>query len=198
MKSFKASSVSTSEPVTVSEVKEFLRIQTTAEDRLLESLIKVSRRNCENRVKRALVPTSYQLTIDVFENTINLPRPPLSTLSSLVVITYTDTGGNIATCDSTNYTVDYMSEPGKVYLAYDADWPDDVRDVENAIKINYRSGYTTANIPDEIKTWIMMDVGDRFENRESIQEGIKLEYLNRNFKDGLLDAYDISQELSTV
>ncbi len=190
MNSLRVSSESTQEPITVGEVKSFLRIQTTAEDRLIGSLIKASRRVCENKIKRALVPTSFQMTIDQFESTIVLPRPPLSTLSSLVVITYSDTAGTVSTCDSTNYTVDAKSEPGKIYLAYDADWPDDVRDVENAIIISYKSGYTTANIPEEIRTWIMMDVGDRYEHRESLHEGGRLEPLPRSFKDGLLDAYD--------
>lgn len=187
MRSLTVSSISTHEPVSLGAVKEHLRISATQEDRLLLGYIKSARIELTNKIKRALVPTSYEMKLDNFKDTIVIPMPPLSSSTADVVITYINSTGGTSTCSSTNYTIDYQSEPGKIYLAYDASWPTDVRDVEGAIKIDFAAGYTTATIPENAKLWLKYRVGVMFEHREPIIEGRAIGYLRRNFIDGLID-----------
>jgi uncharacterized phiE125 gp8 family phage protein len=173
------------------EVKEHLRIDYTHEDELLRSMIEASKEQAENKTKRSLQRTQYELTLDDFPyttNAISLPFPPLATESSDVVITYLDeTSGNTTTLPATAYTVDWKSEPGRVYPSHDNEWPD-VYDVRNAVTITFYSGYSTC--PEAIKTWMKLQVGAMYENREAMSMTMQNSVsLPRPFLDGMLDGY---------
>jgi uncharacterized phiE125 gp8 family phage protein len=198
-------SESTVEPVTLAEVKTYLRLESTdstAEDTLLQSYITVARKLAENQTRRALVQGTYQLLIDNFENStavVELPRPPLSTVSTNVSITYVKdtTAGDTTTVDSTVFTVDPDSEPGRIYPTYAQEWPSDIRGQRKAITIQYVSGYTTANpVPTSILTWIKMRAAAMYENREPFITGTfgvggRMQEVPRDYVDGLLDQYRI-------
>jgi len=193
-------SESTTEPVTVAELKTYLRMESTdstAEDGLIGSYITVARKQAEHLTRRSLVTATWQLRLDDFANDtaiIELPKPPLSTASTNVSITYIKdtTAGDTTTIGSTVFTVDFYSEPGRIYPAYDNEWPDDIRDQKNAITIQFISGYSTSNtpIPSTILQWIKMRALDMYENRESITEA-RLEEIPRTYVDGLLDEYTL-------
>lgn len=190
MRAFRKTSESTVEPVRVPELRDHLRIQSTAEDQLLALYLQAARVEAENRTHRALLPSQWCLVLDELEDSVELPRPPLSTASTDVVINYTNTTGGASTVQSTCYVVDADSEPGRIYESYDSEFPDDIRDCEGAVRITYRSGYSTATeaCPTPIRIWILMRAGAMYENREPLGEA-KLNELPRTFVDGLLDAY---------
>ena len=189
-------SESTIEPVTVAELKTYLRMESTdstAEDGLLGLYITVARKQAEHLTRRALITKTWQLRLDDFANDtaiIELPKPPLSTASTNVSITYIKdtTAGDTTTIGSTVFTVDSNSEPGRIYPAYGNEWPDAIRDQKHAITIQYVSGYSTTTIPQPVIQWIKMRALDMFENRESITEA-RLEEIPRSYVDGLLDEY---------
>ena len=194
----------TANSVSVDEVKSFLRLTTssTDEDALLTAFIKVADSYCENYTKRALLRQQWELRLDMFPGTsgeIELPRPPLSTASTDVVINYIEdtTLGNTTTVDSTAYEIDYYFEPARLYPSYDNEWPDDIRDDQrNAVRITYFSGYaSTTYIPQDIKHWVLLRVGAMYEHREALMAGNfanQTVELPRNFVDGLLDPYVIT------
>lgn len=185
--------------ISVEECKDFLRIQgTTADDSLLQSCINAAERYAENYTKRSLRRQQWELRIDMFPGTsgeIELPRPPLSTASTDLIVNYVEdtTLGNTTQVNSTAYEIDYYSEPAKIYPAYDNEWPDTVRDVRNSVRITYYSGYNnTAIIPQDIKHWLLLRVGSMYEHRESLMAGNfanQTVELPHNFVDGLLDPY---------
>ena len=193
-------SESTVEPVTVTEFRTFLRMESTdstAEDTLLANYITVARLLAENITKRQLVQASRSLVIDNFANTtavIELPRPPLSTVSTNISITYVKdtTVGDTTTVGSTVFTIDPDSEPGRIYPSYGNEWPDDIRGQRNAVRINYVCGYTSVNIcPEPIKNWIKMRAAAMYEYREPIIANEDIENLSYEFVDGILDQYRI-------
>ncbi len=183
------------EPVTLTEVKEHLRITSTAEDDLLTLYITAARQAAETITGRALINTQWELAIDSFASSaIELPRPPLSPKSTEVVITYTQTTGNTTQVNSTVYGVEYRAEPGFVRLEYESEWPTDVQDSIGAVRITYRSGYTTVetnDTPEAIKQWIKMRTGQMYEYREPLLVGGVMQNLKRDFVDGLLDPYRV-------
>lgn len=188
MRSLTLTSASSSESVTAGEVKSYLRIQTTVDDTLIGTMIISARRQCENLIKRALIPSQFSLVMDSFENDILIPRPPLSSSSTDIVISYTNFTGVIQAVDSTCYSIDYLSEPGHIRLAYDSVWPSDVRNYPGSVVISYRCGYTSSTIPQEVKQWICARVGAYYEHREPlILDGRSLNEIPRTFIDGLLD-----------
>src|SRR5690554_6904374 len=119
------------EPVTLVEAKTHLRVDATDEDALISSLIASAREHVEAFQLRALVTQTWRLSLDRFPRgrVIRLPRPPLQSVTS---ITYTDPGGAQQTLSNTLYDVDTDSEPGRIVLKDDADWPD-TADVPRAV-----------------------------------------------------------------
>jgi len=186
-RSLSISSRSSIEPIDTTAVNSHLKIQTTIEDSLLAGWIKAARIQLEHKLKRALVPSSFLMIRDSFADDIELLYPPLSSSASDVVITYINGTGGTSTVSSTVYTVDYRSEPGRIYLAYSASWPTDVRDVEGAISIAYSAGYTTATIPQNAVEWIKQRVGIAYKYREPVLDMRGVHTLQRYFVDGLVD-----------
>lgn len=189
----------TAEPVSLAEIKSHLRLSTStgAEDDLLNGFIKAAREQAENKMKRAVMQQTWKLVIDDFpsnDDYIELPKPPLSTISSAVTITYNDTAGASTTLGATAYTVDTDSEPGRVFLASTNEWPSCVSTARNSVQIQYITGATSAtDVPESIKAWIKLRVASMYENRESlvVDKYIEAKELPRTFIDGLLDPYTV-------
>ena len=186
----------TGEPVSVDDVRTHLRVESTEEDYLILAYITAARQYCENYCRRALMPQTFKLSINSFPGSgvIELPFAPLSTNSTDVTITYADSSGNSTTLSSTYYTVDYQSEPGRIILNKDLDWPDTYGHYLD-VSINYKAGYpldntsTGGTCPQAVKQWIMLRVGQMYEHREPVLVGQNFSYLQRSFVDGLLDPY---------
>lgn len=181
--------------VTVDDVKDFLRLQgTTSEDYLLLAFIKSAESYAENYMKRSINRQQWELRLDNFDGhdgDIELPRPPLTTVSTEVVVSYVKdtTAGDTTSIASTALTIDYYSEPGILYPSYDNEWPEH-RGERNAVRITYYSGYATQSlVPDVIKQWVKLRVGSMYENRESLMVGTGnfISELPHSYVDGLLD-----------
>lgn len=174
------------EPVTLAEAKLWAKIQITADDALVTSLIPTSRRECENELDRALVTQTWKLLLDRFpseDETIYLPRPPLV---SITHVKYIDSNGTLQTLATTEYTVDASKEPGRIVPAYGKSWPA-TRLVPNAVEVQFVAGYgAAAAVPDGIKSWIKIGVTTAYENRER-EAAASFSVLK--FVDGLLDPY---------
>lgn len=166
----KLSAGPTGEPVTLSELKGQLRIDSSDEDTLLQSLITVARRLLERYTFRSFHTQTWQMNLDDFPSSddewIRLPMAPIQSVTS---VKYYDEGGTLQTLTPTTvYKVDTVSEPGRLYLAESQSWPSDVLDELNAITILYIAGYgAAADVPAELKQAILLMCGDLYLNRES-------------------------------
>jgi uncharacterized phiE125 gp8 family phage protein len=187
---------STAEPVSVADLKLFMRLSTvsTTEDALLAALEKAARKHAENFTRRPCMPQTFQLVMDGFPGSeIILPRAPLSSTASDVVITYLDAVSANSTSLSTSvYGVDTLAEPPRVFLLDGQDWPDHYTQ-RNAVTVQFVAGYpldlSSAPAPPEgITNWIKMRVSQMYEYREPMQAGNMTE-LPRSYVDGLLDPY---------
>ena len=164
----------THEPLSLTELKDHLRVVTTAEDTLLTSIGEAATRYAETRTNRQFMRATYTLKCDGFprdSEAIELPRPPLQSVTS---ITYVDADGASQTLSSSVYTVDTDSEPGRVYLAYDQTWPV-TRDIRHSVTITYVAGYSSsgdidvqrAAIPDGVKHICRLFAASMWEHREA-------------------------------
>jgi len=164
-----------------------------AEIDLLAAQIKTAELYAENYTKRAIMGQTWRITLDAipFDDIIELPRPPLQTPATAnVTFTYIDSTGGTQTMPSTCYTIDAESEPARIYRAYDASWPTDMRDHKDVITIDYNVGVTATSAVDErFKTWMKYRIASMYENREAaiIGTGNFLTELPRDYVDGLLD-----------
>ncbi len=181
-------------PVSLADLKIHLRIDTTHEDALLLGYERAAIFRGENLTRRAWQKTEWELTLDSFPTgQLVLPRPPLTTISTEIVVGYIDESGTTQTLGATGFGIDNRTEPGSIVPSTEAndDWPE-TNDVINAVTINYFSGYSTVagSIPPPIDQWIKIQVGQMYEFREPVVEA-SLNTQRRDWVDGLLDLYII-------
>ena len=156
------------EPVTTSEAKSHLRVDTTADDTLIGTLITAARQHVENHLRRALITQTWELVTDAFPvgDVIRLPLPPLVSVTS---IKYTDEDGNESTLSSAAYVVDTDSTKGRVVLKSGETWPSDTLAAANGVRVRYVAGYGEASaVPRPIRQAILLLIGTLYENRESV------------------------------
>ncbi|GCD83673.1 hypothetical protein PTHTG4_27370 [Parageobacillus thermoglucosidasius] len=146
----------TSEPVSLQEVKNYLRIDHTEEDTFVQSLIVASRQYIEQLTRRSIAVQTWELTLDSFPNDeILIPLPPLKTINS---ITYMKNGMQQTL---TTYEMDNVSEPARLK----GDWPD-TDNVMNAVKIEFIAGYDTC--PEPLRQAMLLLISHWYENREIV------------------------------
>lgn len=128
------------EPVSVAAAKAHLLVTHDEHDVLIGTLIEAAREYAETKTGRPLVVRTHALKLDAFPVEIELPFPPLVSVTS---ITYTDGNGDTQTVSADTYVVDTTAEPGVVRLAYGQSWPSPRGDA-NCITVSYVAGYAAS------------------------------------------------------
>jgi uncharacterized phiE125 gp8 family phage protein len=153
------------EPVSVEDLKTYMRLDGDDFDDLLSSLITAGREEAEEYQNRAYDDQTLAEWFDKWPNLPHgLPRAPLQAINA---VKYYDTDDNEYTLDASIYFVDTKSEPGRINLVYGESLPSIVLRPTNAVYIEYACGYGAANVPDRTKTAIMLFAKHRFENPDS-------------------------------
>jgi len=153
------------EPVTVSELRDFLRLSGNDQDTMLTGFLAAARAALEVYTGRTFINTVYELYFDAFPSMIELARPPVQSVSSVY---YINTSGVDTLLASTDYRVDVASLYGRIEPAYGTVWPS-TQSVVNAVKVTFTAGYGTssANVPAAIKEAIKMLAADIYEHPEA-------------------------------
>jgi uncharacterized phiE125 gp8 family phage protein len=165
------------EPVTLAEAKEHLRVDFSQDDALISALIEASRIYCEQFTARVFITQTWELVIDKFPaNEIMIPFPPLQLVTS---IKYDNGAGVEQVLGAAQYEVDDASQPGWV-VPVTTGWPASIWEGINSVRIRYVAGYApgtdspidlAANVPQSIKSAILLHVAQLYEQREDIVVG---------------------------
>lgn len=154
------------EPITISEVRQHLRLPDDVnEDDLLLGLIRTARVYCENITRRALAEQTLEIILDRFPDrsrAIALPCPPLL---SVVEIAYRDSNGVETILPETSYVVDTDREPGRVMSVYGTAWPVFTPVPGSGVRIRFVAGYEI--LPATIRHAMLLLIGHWYENREA-------------------------------
>lgn len=170
--------------VSLEAAKAQARVDCADEDSLIGMYISAATDAASDRLQRALVPTRYRLTLDSFAPAIELLMPPILSVES---VKYIDTAGVKQTLDPRDYLLDAVSEPGYLVPAVGRAWPA-TQDRVNAIEVEYTAGYLGSAVPTPIKQWILLAIGDMYEQRtRSAEKPAVPQY----FAESLLDTYKI-------
>lgn len=163
------------EPITPAEAKLHLRVDGTAEDALITALISAARQRCEGELKRALIPQRRILLTDAFPCEIDL-GPNVTGITS---ITYRDANGATQPLASSAYRL--AEERTLVPVTA---WP-----VGDTVRVTFTCGaYTDTTVPAALKSWMLLQIGAMYAQREAVAGGQLYEPPGR-FVDGLLDPY---------
>ena len=179
-----------SKPLTTVEAKQHLRVTGADEDALIDALISAATEHSEAILNRALITQTWDFKIDYFAPCIEMPLPPLQSVTS---VKYIDTSGVEQIVDGSVYTVDTDSETGRVYLSYNQSWPS-TRSIPHAVTIRFIAGYGNAgsDVPDSVKAAIKLMIGNWFENREQSIVGTVASELPMGVK-ALLSPYAVNK-----
>lgn len=174
-------------PVTLAEAKLHLRVDTTDEDALITALITSATETVEQKLGRALMAQTWELTLDAFPDAFELTRVPVQSITS---VKYYDASGVQQTLASNLYTLDNADDHGYAYVvpAYGTTWPE-TRDQVNAVSVRYVANYTT--VPEPIKSWILIAIATMYENRlaETVERN---SVTTLGYVDRLLDRYKVA------
>lgn len=153
------------EPITLIEAKLHLKVENSADDALITSLIVAARQWCEAYTNRALITQTITLKRDDIPCQFIVPKPKLQSVTS---IKYVDLDGDQQTIASSVYDVDVSDEPGRVGLAYNQSWPDNRGDI-NSVEMIFIAGYgVAAAVPDVFKAAIKLLIGHWYDNRSDV------------------------------
>lgn len=162
------------EPVTLDEFKLHLRLDTSDQDSMLALLITSARQMLEMTLWRQFVHATWALHLDAWVPCIELPRPPLASLTPTVEepdlgIVYLDTAGLWQPLDPSAYQADLASQPGRI-VPVDG-WPM-VGTGLSTVLITYQAGYgaTAAEVPAPLRQATLLFAADLYEHTEAQAE----------------------------
>ena len=144
------------EPVTLSEAKDYARIDGSTEDTLITSLIKVARLHCESFTGKSLIAKTVTVTSFTFPYQFQMPYGPLlaeNNITKCVTIDQNDVETNL------NFEVNLGFYP-KLFILGGAQ--------SYKFKLVYTAGFTT--VPEDIKLAIKMMVNTLYERREDFSD----------------------------
>jgi uncharacterized phiE125 gp8 family phage protein len=133
------------------EIKNQLRVTTTADDDAFRAFIAGIRHKTESYLGKTLITATWEYKLDKFEDIICLPMAPIQSITS---ISYIDNAG--AAQSFTDYQFDAS---GRLAPGYGFEWPS-TRAQFDAVTITYIAGFTHAGkVPPDVKTAMLLWIG---------------------------------------
>jgi uncharacterized phiE125 gp8 family phage protein len=129
-------------PVELADVKTGLGIDTSDWDDRIEQLIPPCTREIERYTDRGFITQTWRLTIDEFEDEIELPHGPVTAVTAF---SYLDADGDTQTVSADLYTTDLVSSPQRIVLNPGESWPTVLERI-NTVTIQFTVGYTPAEL----------------------------------------------------
>lgn len=162
----------TLEPLTLTEVKDHLRVDGTDEDALIEGLIDAVMTHIDGRdgwLGRALLTQTWEWRFDSFraemkrDGSLSVPLPKLQSVTS---IAYIDTAGATQSWSSSLYTVDANRKPGRIVPVFGESYPT-TRDVIDAVTVTFVAGFgdNPEDVPAAIRSGMLLQIDDLYCNR---------------------------------
>lgn len=139
-----------SEPITLQEMKDRLRITTCDFDSELTDLINAARKQVENDSHRKLVTQTVKLHMDRFPNgdTIEIRVLPVASVTS---VEYVDEDVATQTLSSSVYTTDLVGKPPRIILLENQSWEDTEPGYPRAVTVTFVAGAAVSSVPVEAK-----------------------------------------------
>tara|TARA_R100000005_G_scaffold95320_1_gene76353 strand:- start:134 stop:757 length:624 start_codon:yes stop_codon:yes gene_type:complete len=186
------------EPITLNDTKAYLKVENSADDTLITSLIKAAREEIEEYTGLIIISQVWTLYLNQFpyhedqiwwdgmrelpidfynkSSKIELPKRPVQMVNHIKTYSDSDVATTIPTSD---YQVSTYAAPNPEYsvitLRDGKTWPTFTRN-QDGIEIQFMCGYGNSAIPENLKQAIKILVAYRYCNREAT--GMTQEIMN--------------------
>ena len=159
------------EPITLAEAKQHLRVDVTDDDALITILIIGAREACENFIHGKLITQTWEVELDAWPTDQSPVLIPIEPLISVQSVKWADDLNTVTTMTvATDYLVDTDSEPGRLVLPPNNNWPGNSLWPVSPIKINLTAGFGAdeTKVPQLYRLGMFMTLAHWYENREAI------------------------------
>lgn len=175
------------EPLTLEEVKTFLRIDGNDYDNIITPLIKTVRQLAEKIIGRDMVNKTWKTYFDYFlfssfksniypffcpnyfgEYTVEILKSKLQSITSIKYYS----NDVLTVYDSSNYYISDNSDYASIYLKSNATTPTNIDERKQAIEITFVSGYGASrdDIPQALREAMLYHIAALFENAGDCKE----------------------------
>ena len=164
------------EPLSLADAKNYLRVEVSEDDDLINDLIVAARIECEHRTGRSFILQKWRLTLDSLGGSalsfggftpLQLPRSPLISIES---INFVGQNGQNTVLDLDNLVI-APGTPGLIAPRYGNFWPFTLPQI-SSVAIEYTAGFgpTPSDIPKNIIQAIRILTAHYYENRSENAE----------------------------
>ena len=161
MKSLITVSRDSSALLSLDEAKKWLRVEGNDEDNLIAAILSSAVSYAEGYLNKTIGNNTYHMTMDTFEDIIQLFRPPVSEVTK---IEYIDLAGDVIEFDLAKITLDVDS--GQIALKAGEVWPD-IADEPFAVHVYYTcTGMYTALEANDVLDAIKLTLTFRYDYRD--------------------------------
>ncbi len=144
-----------SEPLTLTEVKDYLRVSDNNDDTLITNLIETAREAAERFLRSSLINQSWKTSYDEYTpSKVRLAMGPAQSITSVTVFARDETP-TVISSDT------YYLSAGNINLMFDANV------VSHRIEITYVTGYGSAasNVPEPIRQGMLAHIAAIYDGR---------------------------------
>jgi len=188
MKTYQVITPASTYPVSLTEAKSHLKVDTTADDTYITSIIKAATQLSEEYTNRFFIDTVIDQTCSDFAQLQTLFK---SKVSAVAHVKYYDNDNSLQTLSATIYDTQLQYEPSQIQLAENQSFPS-ITKRNDAVVARYTVGYgsSASDVPEIIKQAILLTIGNFYQNRASVITGKTATELPMNVK-WLLDTYKV-------
>ena len=188
MKTYQVITAASTFPVSLTEAKSHLKVDTSADDTYITSIIKAATQLSEEYTNRFFINTVIDQTCSSFAELQTLFK---SKVNDVQYVKYYDSDETLQTLADTEYDKMLSYEPSQIQLADGKSFPS-ITKRNDAVICRYTVGYgsSASDVPEIIKQAILLTIGNFYQNRNSVVIGRIATELPQNVK-WLLDTYKV-------
>jgi len=150
----------------IEEVKEYLRVTGTDQDKTISTLISAAAEMIQRETAVVMLSRSFTGYLDNWSEVINLRLYPVTAVGS---VKYYDDNGTLQTVSASDYSLDINTIGPRIHMDTTPNLQDDKL---NAIEIAFTAGYADyREVPEDYATLLMMLVEDMFYKRGTFTTG---------------------------
>lgn len=186
--------------VTLAEAKLFGRVTTNDDDTLIAAMVKTATGKAQDKLGGTiLLSTAFIWYLDEWpkppeDGKAPFLRLPVGPVTAIASVKYYDPAGVLQTMSASDYFTDLVGLRARIVLKEGITWPFLQTARPSPIEVRFTAGYANAAaVPEDIKHWIKLSVQTYNENREAFISGTVIAVAPRDYVDGLLDKYAVTE-----